>query len=309
MLKRLLCICLLCLISIAGRTQEFNCQVTVMHDKISGTGVDPQVYNGLQKSLAEFVNGHKWTTDEFSPTEKIELKILINLTGNNVNGDKDTYTATMSIQASRPVYNSGYTSPLVNYVDKDVVFHFTQFTPLHFDDNQVSGVDPIQGNLTAIVAYYCYVTLALDYDSFAPQAGTPYLKKAQNVVNSAPEGKGISGWKSVESQRNRYWLVDQMLNTRFEDVRKFWYIMHREGLDSMYQKPTESRNRILVNIKKLYQVNRDNPSSIFIQFLFNAKSDEIIHLLAQAPKQDRMQYITLLNALDVPNAPKYNALK
>jgi hypothetical protein len=309
MLRKLFSIALLCVLYTASPAQEFNCQVTVMHDKISGTGVDPQVYTGLQKALTELINGHKWTTDEFSASERIELKILLNLTGNNVNGDKDAYGATMSIQASRPVYNSGYTSPLINYVDKDVVFHFTTFSPLNFDDNQVSGTDPMTSNLTAIVGYYCYMVLGLDYDSFAPQGGSAYFKKAQNVVNNAPDGKGITGWKPGENQRNRYWLVDQFLNSRFEDARRFWYTMHREGLDSMSQKPSESRTRILTNIRKLYQVNRENPSSILIQFMFNAKSDELVHLLAQAPKQERGQYITLLDALDVPNAPKYNALR
>lgn len=309
MLKRLFSIVLLCICFGKLQAQEFNCQVTVMHDKISGTGVDPQVYTGLQKALTDFVNGHKWTTDEFATSEKIDLKIMLNLTANNVNGDKDAYSATMSIQASRPVYNSSYTSPLVNYQDRDVAFHFTTFSPLNFDDNAVTGTDPMTSNLTAIVAYYCYLVLGLDYDSFSPDGGLNYFKKAQNVVNNSPDAKGIQGWKAAENVRNRYWIVDQFLNQRFEDVHKFWYTMHREGLDSMYFKPNESRTRILTNIRKLYQVNRENPSSILMQFIFNAKSEEFVHLVAQAPKSERGQYITLLTALDVPNAGKYNALK
>jgi hypothetical protein len=306
MLKRLLSIFLVSM-SIAGWAQEFNCKVTLRHDKI--TGVDPQVFNAMQRAINDFMNSHKWTADEFAPGERIDCNILINLTGNNVNGDADAYNATLNIQATRPVYNASYTSTLINYIDKDVAFHFSQFNTLQFDDNQVSGSDPVAANLTAILAYYSYLILALDYDSFSPNGGTALLKKAQNVVNNAPDGKGISGWKAVENTHNRYWITDQLLNARFADVRSFWYIMHREGLDSMTMKPTESRTRILVNIKKLYNVNRENPSSILLQFLFNAKSDEIIHLLAQAPKQERMQYITLLTALDVPNAAKYNALR
>ena len=307
MLKRLLSVvCLICL-CIAGRAQEFNCKVTVMHDKI--TGVDLQVFNDMQKALNEFMNSHKWTTDEFSPTEKIDCSILINLISNKVGGDPEAYTASFSIQATRPVYNASYTSTMVNYVDKDIVFRFSQYNSLRFDDNQVSGTDPMASNLTAIMAYYAYLVLGLDYDSFSPSGGTNFLKKAQNVVNNAPDGKGISGWKSVENTRNRYWIADQLLNTRFQDVRNYWYQMHREGLDSMYAKPNESRTRILVNLKKLYQVNRENPNSIVLQFFFNAKSDELLHLLGQAPKQEKGQYITLLTAMDVPNAAKYNALK
>jgi hypothetical protein len=292
-----------------SRAQELNCIVTVLHDKITGTGIDPAVFSTMQKSIADFMNSHKWTTDEYAASEKIDCNILINLTANNVNSDPDSYNATLSIQATRPVYNSTYTSKLIDFIDKDFSFKFSPFTPMHFDDNQASGSDPMSGNLTAILAYYSYIVLALDYDSFAPNGGSPYLKKAQNVVNNAPDGRGITGWKNVESTHNRYWIVDQMLNTRFSDVRKVWYSMHREGLDSMYAKPVEARGRILSNIRKLYEVNRENPSSVYIQFFFNAKSDEIIHMLAQAPKPERAQYITLLDALDVPNAPKYNALR
>ncbi len=175
----------------------------------------------------------------------------------------------------------------------------------------VSGIDPMASNITAIMAYYALTSscwVHSDYDSFSPSGGTNFLKKAQNIVNNAPDGKSVSGWKSVENTRNRYWIVDELLNTRYQDVRNYWYMMHREGLDSMYSKPNEARTRILTNLKKLYQVNRDNPNSIVLQFFFNAKSDEIIHLLAQAPKQERTQYITLLTATDVPNAGKYSAL-
>jgi hypothetical protein len=307
MLKRFLSIAVLCLLAITVGAQEFNCRVAVMHDKI--TGVDPQEFNAMQKALTDFMNAQKWTSDEFATAEKIDCNIFINLTANNINGDPQAYSANISIQATRPVYNSSYNSKLIDYQDKDVAFKFSPYTPLHFDDNAVSGIDPISANLTAILAYYSYIILALDYDSYSLNGGTAYLRKAQNIVNNAPDGKGVSGWKAVESTHNRYWIIDQMINTRFGDVRKFWYTMHRESLDSMYTKPNEARTRILNNIKKLYDVNRDNPSSAYLQFFFNAKSDELVHILAGAPKNDRTQYITLLDALDVPNSSKYNALR
>ncbi len=308
MLKQLLnIIFLLCICALTGTAQEFNCKITLRHDKIAG--VDPKVFSGMEKALNDFVNSHKWTTDEFAPTEKIDCNIMINLIGNNVNGDVDAYSATMSIQATRPVYNTTYTSPLINYIDKDISFHYSQFNTLNFDDNSVSGTDPLASNITAVLAYYCYLTLGLDYDSFAPNGGTNFFKKAQNVVNNAPDGKGITGWKAVESTHNRYWIVDQILNNRFGDVRNYWYQLHRECLDSMYAKPVEARTRILVNLRKLFTVSRENPNSIIIQFFFNAKTDEIQHILSQAPKQERGQYITMLTAMDVPNAPKYNAMR
>jgi len=288
--------------------QELNCKVTVMHDKI--TGVDPSVFTSMQKAITDFMNNHKWTTDEFNTYEKIDVNILINLTSNKVNGDNDTYGATFSIQAARPVYNTTYSSTLINYLDRDITFKFTQFNTLQFDDNTISGTDPMVSNLTAILGYYAYLVIGLDYDSFAPDGGTTYLKKAQNVVLNAPDqGKSITGWKAVDGTHNRYWITDELMNNRFHDVRAYWYTLHREGLDSMYTKPNESRSRILTGLKKLYQVNRENPSSVLIQFFFSAKSDEILHILAGAPKGERNQYITVLTALDVPNSAKYNSLK
>lgn len=306
MLKQLLSILLLAL-STSCLSQEFNCKVTVRHDKING--VDNAVFTGMEKSLNELINGHKWTTEDFAATEKIDCNILINIVSNNVAGNPDAYSATLNIQATRPVYNSSYNTNLINFVDKDVVFQYTLSNPLYFDDNQVVGTIPLASNLSAIVAYYAYIVLALDYDSFSPNGGSNYLKRAQNVVNNAPEGKGISGWKAMEGNKNRYWLADQMLSPRFADVRNYWYMMHREALDSMTQKPVDSRGRILANLKRLYNVNRENPNSIFLQFFFNAKSQELQNLLAQVPKQDRVQYITLLTAMDVPNANKYSTLK
>ncbi len=287
--------------------QELNCKLTILHEKI--TGIDAQVFTAMQKSLTEFMNSHKWTNEEFSVSEKIDCNILINLTGNNLGGDPDTYIATMNIQASRPVYNSGYSSTLVNYIDKDIQFKYTQFNAINFDENQITGTDILSSNLTALLAYYSYLIIGLDNDSFAPDGGTTYLKKAQNIVSNAPESKTISGWKAVESTHNRYWLIDQLLSTRFQDVRNFWYSMHREGLDSMYTKPNEARTRILTGVKKIYNVNKENPSSILIQFLFNAKTEEFLHLVASAPKTERAQYISLFTALDVANAAKYNNLK
>ena len=307
MLKRWLSVCMICLCCMVSHAQEFSCKVTIMHDKI--TGIDNAVYTGMQRAITEFMNGRRWTSDDFSPSEKIECNILINLTSNNVNGDPAGFAATLNMQSVRPVYNASYTTTMVNYVDKDLIFKYSEFNPLNFDDNRVSGIDALTGNLTATLAYYAYLMLALDYDSFSPNGGTALMKKAQNIVNNAPEGKGINGWKAMESNRNRYWIVDQMLNTRFQDVRTYWYTMHREGLDSMSVKPENARGRILTNIRKLYNVNKENPSSVLMQFIFNAKSDEFVRILGMAPKAERAQYITLLTALDVANSAKYNALR
>lgn len=306
MRKKLFNILALCLLSATTQAQELKCIVKVMADRI--TGVDPQVFTTMEKTISDFMNTRKWTTDEFGVNEKINVNIMINLT-KKVTVDGDDFVGTMNIQASRPVYNSDYTSPTVNYMDRDLAFNYSQFNPLQFDDNRVVYNTPMISNLSAVLAYYAYIIIGLDYESFSPNGGSVYFKKAQNIVNSAPEDKNITGWKAVENNRNRYWIIDQILNSRFQDLRNYWYMYHREGLDNMFTKPAESTQKILVGLNKLLQVQKENPGSILMQFIFAAKSDEYIRMLNTLPKQERTQYAALLSQIDISNVAKYNNLK
>jgi len=303
MLKKLLSSIVVLSVVYTCHAQELLCKVKILHEKIANT--DPAVFTSMERGITEFMNTHKWTSDEFQPTEKIECNILINITS-KMSGDDNGFMATLSIQATRPVYNSGYNSPTVNFVDKDVMYHFTQFSPLQFDERNITGTDPLASNLTAILAYYAYIVIGLDYDSFSPSGGTDIFKKAQYIVNNAPEsGSSIPGWKAVDGSRNRYWLIDQLLSPRFSEFRTYWYSMHREGMDNMYAKPDSARLKILSGIPKMNQLMRENPNSMLMVFFFNAKSDEYIKILSQLPKQDRVTYANMLQAMDVPNAQKY----
>lgn len=296
---------LVCMISFSAKAQELNCKVKVMHEKIQNT--DQQVFTAMERSISDFLNTRKWTSDDFQQAEKIDLNILINLTDKT---SDDIYSATINIQATRPVYNTSYNTTMVSYMDRDFVFHFAQYSTLQFDDNRVSSSDPLDANLTAVLAYYAYVVIGFDYDSFSPNGGTNYFKKAQNIVNNAPDaGKNISGWKAFEDKKNRYWLVDQLLSPRFATFRSYWYSLHREGLDNMFTKPADARKKILAGIPIMSQLNKDNPSAMLTQFFFTAKSDELLRILNQAPREERGQYLTMLAQMDVPNAARYNSLK
>ncbi len=308
MLKKLfnLIICTFVL-QVAVHAQEINCKVKVQGPSIQG--VDKEVFRSMERSLNDFINTRKWTNDNYNTSEKIECNIMLNLT-KVLNVNDGSFEATLNIQATRPVYNTGYNSPTLNYVDREVRFRYNQYAPLQFDDNRVSGSDPLASNLTAVVAYYIYLVIGLDYDSFAPNGGTDYFKKAQNIVNNAPEqGKDINGWKAVEGTKNRYWIVDQILSPRYNEFRRYWYSMHREGLDNLYTKPDEARKAILNGIGKLVQLNKENPNSILIQMFFTTKSNEIMSVLSQTPKTERTTYISMLQQVDVPNAQKYANLK
>jgi hypothetical protein len=297
---------LLCGTGLPVAAQELNCKVSIRHDRI--LNVDQQVFTDMERAITTFINTRKWTTDDYSPQEKIECTIMFNLTA-KLDGIQDGYEATMNIQATRPVYNTGFNTSLVNFVDKEANFKFNQFSPLIFDDNRVgSSGDAITDNLSATLAFYAYLIIGLDYDSYSMNGGNAYFKKAQNIVNNAPEGKGVRGWKAVDGTKNRYWMADQFLNPRFSDFHKYWYSMHRLGYDVYYDKPIEAKKNILSGISTLQKLNRDNPNAILVQFFFNAKSTELLNLLADMPVADRQQYITLLSQADVTNAQKYQAL-
>lgn len=301
---------LLLLLALGGTpaimAQEVNCKVSIRHDKI--LNVDQQVFRDMERAISAFINTRKWTTDEFNASEKIDCTIMFNLTAKLDASTEGGYAATINIQATRPVYNTGYNTSLINFVDKEVNFKYNQFSPLVFDDNRVTGIDPLTDNLTATLAFYIYLVLGLDYGSYSANGGSIYFKKAQNIVNNAPEGKGVGGWKAVESTKNRYWLAEQMLNPRFSEFHKYWYTMHRQGLDLMYDKPNEGRKNILSGVPMLQKLNRENPNAILVQFFFNAKSTEFLNLLGDLPVAERQQYITLLSQTDVPNATRYQNL-
>lgn len=309
MLKKLSKILLLCSLPVAVTAQEFNCTVKVMSDAIQGQGQDKEVFRSMQQAVTEFMNSRRWTDDQYAPNEKISCNILINVT-QTLPGVQNGFAATISIQASRPVYNTSYMSQIVKHVDKDLQFSYNQFAPLEFNDNRVAGNNVYVSNLPAVLAFYAYMVLGFDYDSYSSKGGEPYFKKAQNIVNNAPEqGKVITGWKAVEGNHNRYWLADQVLSPRFTAMRALWYSMHREALDNMYKSPLESQKIILNSLNTLAQVQKENPGSIYMQFFFNAKSDEFASVIAQQPVDKRAPFITILSTIDVPNIQKYNSLK
>lgn len=309
MLKQVFKILLLTIACTPAMAQELNCTVKVMGDAIQGQGQDKEVFRNMQMAITEFMNTRKWTEDQFSPQEKINCNILLNLT-QTLPGVQNGFSATLTIQASRPVFNSSYMSQTVKHVDKEVQFSFNQFSPLEFNDNRVTGNNVYTSNLPAILAFYAYIVIGLDYESFSPKGGEVFFKKAQNIVNNAPEqGKTLSGWKAAEGNFNRYWLADQLLNPRFQAFRSLWYSIHRQGLDNMYSQPKESQMVILSSINTLSQLQKENPGAMLLQFFFNAKSDEFASVVAQQEEANRAQYINTLVQIDVPNTQKYNGLK
>ena len=191
---------------------------------------------------------------------------------NIAEGADNVYSASMIVQAARPIFNTSYESPLINWQDENVVFKYIEFQPVVFNENRVSGSDGLASNLTAILAYYVYVILGLDFDSFALKGGDPYFQKAQNIVNNAPEGRDVSGWRAFDGLRNRYWLMENLTNNRYSVFHEAYYNYYRKGFDALYENESEAQDQHLGSLTQLNTMNNDIPNTMIVPFFFQGKS-------------------------------------
>lgn len=285
--------------------QEIQARFSIVASRIS-TQVNKNIFQTLQSALTSFLNNRKWTNDTYQANEKIQCNFLLNVEqelGNNV------YKAKLTIQAARPVYNTSYDSPIMNFIDDNVTFRYVEFQPVEFNENRVQGNDPVVANLTAVLAYYVNIILGLDYDSYSLKGGDAYFQKAWNIVNNAPEGKDISGWKSFDNLRNRYWLAENLNNNRFALVHDALYAYYRKGMDVFQENEEEGRNGILGCLNYLTTINNDNPNSMIIQFFFQGKSSEIVNVFKKASPDVRKRAVDLLSKLDITNSNAYKELR
>jgi len=256
--------------------------------------------------LLNLINTRKWTNDAFTSGEKIQCNFLLNIDeelGNN------TYKAKLTIQAARPIYNSTYESPIINFIDNEVVFRYQEFQPIEFNENRVQGNDPSAANLPAVIAYYINIILGFDYGSYSLRGGDPYFQKAWNIVNNAPESRDITGWKSFENLRNRYWLAENLNNNRFALMQEALYSYYRSGMDLFYENEDEGRNGILNSLNFLNTLNTDNPNSMIMQFFFQGKSSELVKIFSKANTDTKTRARDLLSKLDITNANVYKDIK
>lgn len=287
--------------------QELNCKVTVTHREVQN--VDAKVFKALEKGLNDFMNNQKWTSDIFQANEKIECSFLINILKNP---DQNVYSGTLTINASRPVYGTSYSTSLLNFVerDEDFTFRFDESQTLLFDDNRVTGSDALASNLTAIFAFYAYMILGYDYDSFSPLGGTALFKKAQHVAFNAPEDGKIQGWKSSERNNgNRYWMIEQLMNPRYEPIREAWYKYHREGMDFMASKQEEALNTVMSVLEPIDRLSKETQYPVIVKLFFFSKNLEFQNFLPQVAADKRKNYIDMLARTDIPNAGKYRSIK
>ncbi len=282
------------LFNVAVNAQELNCQITINRDQIQGT-VEKQVIDQLQKSVFEFMNNTKWTSETFTSQEKINCSVLIIL---KQKADPDGYSASIQVQAERPVYKSAFNTPVFNFEDDNFNFRFAQFTTLDFNINSY------QNNLTSVLAYYAYVILAIDYDSFSPLGGTPYWQKAQTIVNNA-QSSGEKGWVSSESNKNRYWLIENTLQPVFLGIRNCLFQYCHNGLDIMWEKVEDGRANILTALDLLKPVYAARPASFNMQLFFNAKTDELVNIFKGGTPEEKTKAVETLMLVDPARTTKY----
>ncbi len=295
-MKRLIFLLLTALTITGLSAQELRCNISISSQPIQGA--NPQLFRNMQSDLYEFMNNRKWTEHAYSYDEKIRCNILIRL---EEQISSDEFKGSIQVQLTRPVFGSSYETTVLNIKDNDFHCRYVEFQALEF--NETSNRE----NLTNILAFYAYVILGFDYDTFSPEGGTPYFEKAQAIVNNSQNARE-KGWKAFESERNRYWLIENIMNRSYADFRSTLYTYHRQGLDMMADKPEEGRANIAQSIRGIQNVFRRKPSIYILQMFFDAKSDELVNVFSSSFPDERNRVLAILNEVDPSNGSKYQKI-
>lgn len=287
-MKQLLILGIL-LLAKTGFSQEISCQVSVDAQQTGQTNLT--VFRTMEQSLTEFVNQTNWTNQEFKDYEKINCRLFITITDYN----SGSFSGTIQIQSSRPVYGSSMTTPIFNFKDDQFSFDYVEYAPLNYNPNS------FESNLVSVISFYVYTILGLDGDTFAPLGGSTYFQEAQRIVGMAQQS-GYAGWKPTAGNQSRYRFNEDILSPNFENFRKAIYTYHREGLDVMHKNVTLGKQKIAEAIQQLGEVQGIHSNSIVIRAFFDAKSDEIEKIFSGGPSVDITEVTETLNDI----APQYS---
>lgn len=276
--------------------QEFQCDISVQAPTIEGT--DRRVFEALQSSLYEFMNNRKWTNVNIKNLERIECTMMITL---RERVSSDEYKGNITVILRRPVYKTSYNTVMLNFIDENFQFRYLESQPLDFNENS------FMSNLTSTLAFYAYVMLGLDFDSFSPNGGDPFYQAAENIVNNA-QNANERGWKAFDGNRNRYWIIENLRNPSYRMLRQFNYQYHRLGLDRMADNPDEGRTAIAESIKYLEQAYRTRSNLLLLQLILDAKRDEIINIFSKGSPQEKTRVVNIMREIDPSNASKYEKI-
>lgn len=275
--------------------QELNCTVKVIAPQIAN--VEANVFDSMEDGIREFMNGRRWTNDNFDFDELIECTMQITIS-EAIGTTK--FSGSIQVQSNRPVYNSDYKTPMLLVIDGDFEFDWINGTSILFNPGQH------RDNLSSTLAFYAYMILGMDYDSFGLESGSDYFLKAQTIVANA-QNSGGKGWRASQGKQNRYWLVENLLSQTFRPVRVCMYNYHRRGFDLLESDLEGARLNIADALIEMRSTNRIRPGSYNLQVFFLAKSDEIIKLFKPAPEAERVRLLPVLKQMDPGNISKYDA--
>lgn len=287
----------LCFLSLNSFAQDLNCRVQILSPQIQNT--NKKALDDLQIAISEFLNNRKWADFELKSQERIDCNLVITLKnwdgGSNFQGEAQ-------ILSSRPVYGSSYNTTLLSLNDKNFDFSYTEGQPLDYSDQNY------QNNLSSMLAFYAYVIIGLDADSFSKLGGSNYYTKAQTVVNNA-QNASFPGWKAFEGLKNRYWLVENLNNKSFLPIRNILYSYHRLGLDIMNDDLTKGKKAIADVLPQLADLDKQKQSSMLNQVFFSAKANEIIDIFSKGNPMERIKIYNVMVEADPANSSKYEELK
>jgi len=299
-MRQIFVILTIMLFMVNSPAQELICNVQVITQQIQGT--NKQVFQTLQTSIYEFMNNTSWTNHVFETDERIECTMLFNI---KEQVSVDEFKGTLQIQSRRPVYNTSFNSVVMNYVDNDIQFKYVEFQPLEFSETSHLT------NLTSLLAFYAYIIIGMDYDTYSFKGGTPFFQVAEKIVNNAQNAQE-RGWRAMEStgRKNRYWLMNNILNEDFSLLREFTFKYHRLGLDMMYEKTNESRTNIAEYLRLLQQISREKPDPFmfYLQVLLDAKSDELVSIFKESFQEEKTRVYALLSEIDPSHGSKYEQI-
>jgi len=298
--KKYYAVLILVLFSGVSFSQELICNVQISAQRIQGS--NRQVFETMQRDIYEFMNNTVWTNHLFSYSERIDCNILINL---NDQLSADEFRGTIQIQLRRPVFNTTHNSTMLNFIDNSFQFRYVEFQPLEFDPGAH------RSNLISVLAYYTYIILGFDYDSFSPLGGTEFFLMAEKIVTNA-QNAVEPGWKPYDASRNRnrYWLVKNILDKEYEGVRQFIYEYDINGLDKMESKIAEARTSIAESLKLLQEVYRRKPDPFmyYMQVVLESKTDELINVFSGAFPEEKSRVVQILTEIDPANKAKYEKI-
>lgn len=283
--------------AVNAQAQELNATVKVTAQKV--TNMDPSIFKALESSVTQFLNNTRWTSDVYSAEERIECGFLINITDAPTS---ESFVAEITVNSRRPVYGSAFFCTMFSHKDDQFSFGYVPFQPMEFSETA------FMNNLTSVLAFYAYMVIGIDYDSFSPDGGSPFFNKARQIVQNAQQ-TSEAGWKSFDKAgRNRFTLSEDIQSPAFKSYRVFLYKYHREGFDNFYNDFENARKKAIEALTGIEDIYKQRPNSFLLQVFFNSKRDEAINMLKGLPQSETANLVQVMRKVDGAYASRWDEI-